>query len=404
MSQTAPKTEVPASAPSRAASRATARSKPFCGLIDPILVEEPVLYSFSGSISRDAADAAWTWVLRDLSSDIVSAAAVEKGTLGAGDLAPAIPEILQRMRTALDEADGDTERLHRFRAQYGRDKAREEIEVVMAALRARALLPKAQAFGKAINAINDDAAMATAIQSMPLKDAHLAALMFQAALGHVANPSRIITAMLKICGKNTDAAVARHGFNPIIEAFLAHAQNQLQYLRMSGPFADIDLVCRGLDRYHRLVRALTGNIEFTRGSTATQVLAALTKSVSDRVEPRLKEVVPDLNQALRKPREGADRLDNDKILSAISGMYLLAAVRDSRESLALNAVYDQAWTQSAQALEVHIQRCLDATRQNPGDTVNAARLDAAIQMAEIRFNAEYAETLRRARTAAERRG
>jgi hypothetical protein len=33
----------------------------------------------------------------------------------------------------------------------------------------------------------------------------------------------------------------------------------------------------------------------------------------------------------------------------------------------------------------------------------SARLEAGIKMAEIRFNPEYAETLRRARSAAERR-
>jgi hypothetical protein len=35
--------------------------------------------------------------------------------------------------------------------------------------------------------------------------------------------------------------------------------------------------------------------------------------------------------------------------------------------------------------------------------VIGARLDAGIKMAEVRFNPEYAETLRRARASAERR-
>jgi hypothetical protein len=106
---------------------------------------------------------------------------------------------------------------------------------------------------------------------------------------------------------------------------------------------------------------------------------------------------------MRRPREGTDRIDNDRLLGAINGVYLLSAVRDCRDSLALNAVFDQAWSQTGQALELHIQRNLDLLRQDPDDAVTGERLNAAIKMAEIRFNPEYADTLKRARAAAERR-
>jgi hypothetical protein len=132
------------------------------------------------------------------------------------------------------------------------------------------------------------------------------------------------------------------------------------------------------------------------------VLSAITKHVSDRLEPRLKEVVTDLNQAMRR-RESADRLDTDKLLAAVGGIYLLATVRDCRDSLALNSVFEQAWHQSGQALEIHIQRNMDLFKENPDDANTIARLDAVIQMAHVRFSPEYAETLKRARQAVERR-
>ena len=31
-----------------------------------------------------------------------------------------------------------------------------------------------------------------------------------------------------------------------------------------GSFADIDLTCRAIDRFHRLLRAVTGYVELTR--------------------------------------------------------------------------------------------------------------------------------------------
>ncbi|MCS6760771.1 MAG: hypothetical protein MO846_01245 [Candidatus Devosia symbiotica] len=63
----------------------------------------------------------------------------------------------------------------------------------------------------------------------------------------------------------------------------------------------------------------------------------------------------DLNQVLRRGRDlNTDRLNNDKLLAAISDIYLLATVRECRASMALNAVFDQAWSQSGEVLEMQL--------------------------------------------------
>lgn len=383
------------------AAPASAASTPFCGLIDPILVHEPVLETFPGAVNIEAARAIWIWVIRDLCSDIMPADKVGQGTLAAADIEPLVPELLGRMKAGLAQASADIETSRRLTAQLGRDDARERLPVVMLALRNRSLLSKAQAFGRATNTITDDAALGAAIQAMPLQDPALAALVFQSALGQVGNPTLLVTGAIKLAGAASEVAMARIGLAPLIDAHIAHAQNQLRFLHFNGPFSDVDLVCRALERFHKLVRALTGYIEFSRGSHATAALSTVTKYVSDRLEPRLKEVVTDLNQAMRR-REGADRLDTDKLLAAVSGIYLLATVRDCKDSLALNAVFDQAWGQSGQALEVHIQRNMELFRENPEDKNTIARLDAVIKMAQLRFSQEYADTLKKARMAAER--
>ena len=374
-------------------------------MLDVVVVEDPATFSFRGSIRRSSIVAGWTWVCRDLCSDFISADEIADGSLTAAMLEPQMPKIMARMKEALAKADADPETGRRLRAMLGSDEARAALPQLLGALRGRPLLAKATAFGKAINSIGEDSALGTALQSMPLNDQPLAALLFHAAMGQIVNPTRLITTVIKLSGNASELSVARSGFAPVIDAMLAHAQNQIYLLQPTGPFADIDLICRALERFHRLVRALTGYIEFERGSHWAAVLSALTKQVSDRIEPRLREVVPDLNQALRRSRDAsADRLDNDRLLAAINGIYLLATVRECRASLALNAVFEQAWSQSGEALEMHLQRNLELIRQNPADPVIAARLDAGIKMAEVRFNTEYAETLRRARASAERAG
>jgi len=367
-------------------------------MLDMIIVEEPARYRSAGSLLRSHADAAWQWMCRDLCPDLLPLS----GDVSTAELELAMPHLLGRIREAMAAAAGSPEQDQRLRASLGTGEAREALPALILALRSRNLLVKARAFGNAINSIGDDAALGAALQAMPLQDPPLAALLFHAALGQVGNPTRVITTIIKVSGGASEGAVIRAGFGPVVDAILAHAQNQLHVLQASGPFADIDRVCRSLELFHRQLRSVVGYVELSRNGRWSAALTGIIKQASDRVEPRLRTVLADLNLAMRRGREGSDRLDGDAILGAINGMYLLATLRECRDSLALNTLFEQTWNQVGQALELHLQRQLDLIRQQPDDAVTGARLDAAIKMAEIRFKPEYGETLRRARAAAER--
>lgn len=391
-----------AARPASLAARRKSAVKPFLGLIDAVVVDPPAPYSFDGSLTTEHASAAWTWVTRDLAPDLIDGDNVEVTPETIAALNGLIPDLLTRARKALGDAQSDPEAIRRLKSRLGGDESWEKLPVVLNALRCRALLEKAQGFGRAANTIADDASLALALQSMPLQDQAVAALLMHAAVGQVAAPTRLVTAAIRITNSADEAHIARAGFKPLINAILAHAQNQIPALDQMGTFGDMDLVCRSIDRFHRLLRAVTGYVELSRGSRWSTVVAGLTKSASDLIEPKLRNVAADLNQALRR-REGSDRVDGDQILAAMNGMYLLATVRDSRDSLAVNALFDQVWGQTGQALEIHIERNLEYLRRNPADRAASARLDAALKMAEIRFSQEYAETMRRAKDAAERR-
>src|SRR6218665_259351 len=224
MSQAANHSDLPASAAPRRAGRTA--NRPFAGAIDLVLVTEPVSFPFSGSVSRTYAEAGWTWVHRDLCPDLISADGAASGEISAADLEMVMPEILARMKDGLAVAMADPEKDRRLRAGLGSTEARDALPTVIMALRSRALLGKAQAFGKAVNTITEDSALGVALQSMPLQDPPLAALLFHAAMGQIANPTRLITTIIRLSGSATEAAVIRMGFSPVIDAVLAHAQNQ----------------------------------------------------------------------------------------------------------------------------------------------------------------------------------
>ncbi|MBN9305663.1 hypothetical protein [Devosia sp.] len=392
----------PSSAKSGTGAASAAQRKalrPFLGMIDAVLVHGPADFSFSGAVASDDAAAVWTWMVRDVAPDLIDVAAIDDSAISHAAVESLLPELLARARKALLAAESSVELTRRLKTALGGDEVFARLPTVLNALRCRGLLEKAQGFGRAANGMADEAALALALQSMPLSDQPVAALLLQAAVGQVANPTRLVTAAIRIAGAATEPALVRAGFAPLVEAILAHAQDQIPALAQMGTFGDMDLVCRSVDRFHRLMRAVTGYVELNRGSRWSTVGAALIKAASNRVEPKLKDVGPDMNQALRR-REGYDRLDSDQVLMALNGLYLLATVRESRDSLAVNATFDQVWAQTGQALEIHLERLLQQGRASPDDAVIAARLDAALKMAEIRFGQDYADTLRRSRDAA----
>ncbi|MDB5507309.1 MAG: hypothetical protein JWR75_1947 [Devosia sp.] len=372
------------------------RSVPFLGLLDAVLVEAPVPFPFDGSISRQHATQLWTWMARDLGADLFDRRLIEAGTMPVGMLEAAMPQLLGRVRDAVAEAGTSPTADARAKAVVGGEEIWQRLPVVLGALRARALLGKAAAFGRATNATADDAALATALQSMPLHDKAVGGPVMHAMIGDVINPARLVIAATKIAGDAGEGAITRAGLAPLIDAILAHAQNQLHLIDPSGPFADFDRLCRALERFHRLMRAVTGYIVVSRTGRWATVIAGLTKAISDRLERSVRTIGSEVNQSMRRPREGNDRVDSERLLAALNGVYLLATIRDCKDSLAINALFDHAWAQTGETLEFHLTRNLDLVRAHPGDRVACERLEAGIKMAELRFNAEYADVLRRA--------
>ena len=366
-------------------------------------MDDPAEFAFDGAIGRGQAQAVWVWIVRDLAADLIDPNASDTDPATIAALEALMPELLNRARAAIAATTSNPEGERRLKTQLGGDDTWARLPIVLNALKCRPLLEKAQAFGRAINNIQDENALVGALQSMPMQDQGVAALLMTATVAQVVNPSRLIVAATRIAADTSEAGVTRAGFAPLVDAILAHAQNTIPALQQVGAFADMDLTCRAVDRFHRLIRSISGYVEVGRQSRWSAVITKLTKSVSERLEPKLREVAADVNQTLRRPREGADRLDRDRLLAALNGVYLLATIRDCRDSLALNEAFDQTWNYTGQALEMHLTRNLEQLRETPADQNTLARLDAGIKMAELRFSSEYADVLRRARDGATRR-
>jgi len=372
---------------------------PFFGVLDPVIVEAPAEFAFDGAISRPHALAAWDWICRDM---LLDRSAEELEGCDPAERQAVLVQAVDRMRNATPQP-GDHEAERILRAQLGGEEPMLKLPSIIAALKARSLIANAAAFGRAINTLPDDDALAATLRAVPFGDRASASWMMQAAIGQVANPTRLATAAIRLAGSATENALLHAGYGPLFDAMLCHAQNQIPTLGNSGPFADGDLSCRAVERYHRLVRAVSGHVELNRQSRWSRILAALTATISEQIEPRLQAVPLEIAAVFRTRAGSADRVDRDQVLAALNGVYLLATVRACRTTLAVNHLFDQVWNQIGQMLELLVTRALDSLRLDPDNANTKARLDAGIIMAEVRFNSDYADVLRQAKDKAERR-
>lgn len=377
----------------------------FLAALEPVIVETPVFHHFDGAVARDDAEAIWLWIARDAAPEAAAdfAMACEGGEAPGTALDRVAPDLIEAIGAARDKARHSEKTDNRLTVQMGGEMVRARLPFILVALRSRPVIAKARDFGKAANTTADEAGIGTALKAMPLSESALIAMMMHAAVGQVANPSRFVLAAIKQAGGGTDAAISRAGFGPLIEAMLSHAQEQVAIVLASTTMhGDPDLACRAIERFHRLIRAVTGYIEMSRENIWQHVASDLTRRMSERLETRLREVTAEVNIALRRPREGPDSIDAEDVLSALGGLYILRSVRSCRSSLALNVVFERVWGETGHALEMLLSRALETFRDDPADPVRRERLEAGIKMAEIRFDSEYADIMRRARDGASR--
>lgn len=368
--------------------------------IGPVLVEDGGTFAFDGALEKRHARTIWIWLARDVAPELLAPAGGEPGTAA---LEAAAPALLARASDIVAATRPGSDAELRLKAQIGGGRAWDRLPVMFAALKCLPLFGKALAFGRAINAIEDDDALVAALESMPRQDAKLNALLMMAAMGQVAAPGRLVRAATRIAGGETEAALEKAGFAPLVEAILAQAQNLVPCIRQTGVFADIDLVCRAIERFHRLLSAVNVYVDLSHQGRWAMTIGALIRSASVDLEPRLRQLPLEVNRSLRRAGDAVDRLDSESLLAALNGFYLLGVVRECRDSLALNEAFDEAWAHAGDRLEFHLTRTMDALRETPGDGVLVERLDIGIKMAEVRFGADYADALRAGRAAAIRR-
>lgn len=374
------------------------------GLLGPILVNGRPHFDPVGAIVLPEAATIWTWLERDIILDLSRKAAHALQQDGEPDT---LAEFSRTIATAITEqlqlAQEDPELGRRTRVQIGDDVAHSHLKYVANGFRCHPYLAKAVAFGRALHQQREDQAISVSLNSFPARQSPLMPMLMHATIGQVANPARIVTVITQLAGGATERALTQSGFDTVLDALAAHAQHQLSLIQDEGRFADMDLACRAVARFHTLIRSMSIVGENDGHSRWAVQSAKLISHVSDQLGPRIKRIEADVRQSLRPSRSAGGAAETDMLLEALNGLYLLSTVREARDSLGVNSVLESAWTQTGQVLETLITRNLEAFKAEPGNELTARRLNAAINMARIRFNPEYADVIAKAMQGASRR-
>src|SRR6185295_11475084 len=88
---------------SAGAARSPARA--FLGMLDPVVTEGAAEFSFAGAVPRPAAEAVWTWMVRDVAPDLIDVDVIDDSDVSHAALESLMPELLARARKTLVAAE-----------------------------------------------------------------------------------------------------------------------------------------------------------------------------------------------------------------------------------------------------------------------------------------------------------
>src|SRR5579871_1335089 len=159
-----------ASARQSAPNRSPTASKPvapFLGMIEAVTVEPHGQFAFDGAIARDHLAAVWTWMLRDLATDLIDRNAIDDSERSRAALEALMPDLIERAEKAVSEARAHSETGRRLVAQLGGDDVYDRLPVALNALRFRHGFRAAPDLAHKLNSAPDEAGVAVILQAIP---------------------------------------------------------------------------------------------------------------------------------------------------------------------------------------------------------------------------------------------
>jgi len=357
---------------------------------------------FGAGIRRSALDHFWEWLQRDLQQEeifLVNEVLGGQSQPSERQIEVALSNIVEMVSPLLQKCHEDPETKRRLTIQMGGPEVFEVLPTILLAFRYVSYIKSGVNLGRELSASEDPGAFAYALEHISFPTAEVKSLWCQSFVSGVLRADLLAATIAKLSYASTDEAIKKSGFGEYVGALLTNAQQQIEIIEnQTGIFRDIDLTCRAIDRFHQIARGLQFHLDLSKSSKWNVALERLVKRGALSLSSRFSDVLHDVNKVLGPAPKGANSvgLDPANVLQAYNGLYVMAATRSARESLAVNAVVERVWKDVGTALEAMVDRIFEHFKHSAGsDAFDTAQVEIAIKFCSIRFGAEYAAILRR---------
>jgi len=376
--------------------------------LELVLVSGQPIVPFA-AISRHSLQKFWEWAQRDLDQTIISEISE---TLGANKrpsdrtMELSLKKLIDVVQPLFQSAAKDEDFGRRLSIQMGGREVYETIPTILMAFSYVGYIKSGLALGRELSADGSLEAIEYALGQTEFPSLSIKKLWCLSFVGGMAKPELLAEAIAKLGSRKNELILRKAGFGEYLDALLIDSQKRIEIIEeQSGIFRDVDLMCKSIDRFHHLARGMSFQFEMGKNAEWHLQLEALIKRGASALNSRFEDIVPRVNAVLRPAKPGkATQIDPSEVLVAFNCLYILAATRAARESLAVNAIVDKAWKDIGGALEVVVDQVFDHYKLVAGNDQSATvQAEVAIKFCTIRFGAEYAAILKRNKVNIEKR-
>lgn len=377
-------------------------------LLEPVMMRSSPLI-FATAIEKKHLEKFWVWLERDGAPKLIEglkAKVLEEPKKVERLVASAFKQLVAPLERQYQAALESTEVQRRMSIQLGGFDVYEAFPLILTAIKHYDQLRAAKELASHMKQYETEEEFSDLVEVIELPTGPAQKLWCTALVYNMAWPGKFMMGVLDHCYGETEQTVRKSGYGPYGDAMVVNLQQLVDTIEeQAGLFSDIDLMCRAIDRFHRIARVLHYYLDLGKSSQWNHCIEILTGRVSKVLEKRLSEVVPNVTNVLRTPAQKAQILfTTDHVLQAYNSVYLLDAARNAKESLAVNTVVERTWNELGKSLEILLERALEDQKAAPfGDSLAIAKVDIAIKLCSIRFGAEYAQIMSKNKENIERR-
>jgi hypothetical protein len=381
--------------------------------VESFLVHDAANHNHRGRIACVSLEPLWAWICRDLAAaeaaafaEGVSRALLDNDSARSANLAHGFQAcVFERIQDALAATAHDDKARRRLAAQVGTPRALEDVEALLAILRARDALASIglRLPGHIKNLADEQLQSVKTLLDTTIgrnREVFLYALLL--VMSRLASSWQLIRLATKAAESDLAARVAETPYGVAVGIVVNEIERMVNELRADLRGGRGIAVTALLRSIHEAVRGMRTELDLAVDSPWGRQLATIRTEISNLLKSEI-ESLPGRVRRLLRPRPTAEItpgavLDAGDVAEVESLIEFVATCRHYADELAVSEMTQRLYSDLQQYLETSAQTLIEGLRHT-GPAERAYRhsqVEAAIRFCAKVFGPEYAATLAKA--------